>query len=206
MSDQQHQNFSPGSRRNDAGSRGTSLNCGAGQRGAPTRSSHQQVRRKRRRQRKKKRRRREVDRGEGGSGQFQSSGQPLPHLLPLPRSPALRQGQRRCSAAACRGCTSAPLSTSSYTPSQCSHWCSQAQEQVWARSQTPQWFGTALVVGSVWQEQLIKGSSLGPPRWLAPVVTTGTWSSPQEMRVLRIAQRASTQLLLQCQLHPHQGH
>ena len=119
MSDQWRQNFSPGSRHNAAGSRGTSLSCAADQHEDPTRSSHQQVRRKRRRQRKKKWRRRGVDRWGGGSGQFQSLRRPLLHLLhllPLPRSPALRQGRRRRSAAAYRGCTSAPLSTSSYTP------------------------------------------------------------------------------------------
>lgn len=75
------------------------------------------MKRKRRRQRKKKRRkRREADRWEGGSGQFQSSRRPLLHLPLVLRSPGLHQGQRRHSAAACRGCTSAPQSTSSYTP------------------------------------------------------------------------------------------
>lgn len=65
---------------------------------------------------KRKRRRRGVDRGGGGSDQFQSSKRPLPLLLPLLRSPALHQGQRKSSGAVCRGCTSAPLSTSSCTP------------------------------------------------------------------------------------------
>ena len=95
---------------------------------------------------------------------------------------------------------------SSSLPSQYSRCCSQAQVQVWVRSQTPQRFWTAPVVGSVLQEQLIKGSSLGPPRQPTPAVTTGTWSSPQEMWVLRIAQRASRQLLLLCRLRQHQGH
>lgn len=61
-------------------------------------------------------RKREVDRGEGGSGQFQSSQQCLHLLLPRLRSPALHQGQWRHSVAAYTGCSSAPLSTSSYTP------------------------------------------------------------------------------------------
>lgn len=111
LSDQQHQNFSPESRHSDSGSRGRSLSCGASPFEGPARSSHQQARR---RMQRKRRTRRELGIVEGGSGQFQSWSQPL--LLPFRRAPALRQERQRHSAAACKGCTCAPRSTSSYTP------------------------------------------------------------------------------------------